>query len=121
MRSLFENALYFSSIENEKVPEVAVQFRDRGTGVEICVEDNGIGIEPELQPRIWDMFFKASEYSHGNGLGLFIVRKAVEALRGEINVDSQPESYARFTVTIPHLEVPRNYSRRIVAGHLASN
>jgi len=54
----------------------------------LWIEDNGIGIAPADQPRIWGMFTRigrAQDYE-GTGIGLAIVRKAVERMNGEIGL-----------------------------------
>jgi signal transduction histidine kinase len=54
---------------------------------------------------LFDMFFKGNENSKGNGLGLYIVLKSIKALKGEVEVESQPGHYSKFIVTLPtHME-----------------
>ncbi|MFN3315687.1 MAG: sensor histidine kinase, partial [Raineya sp.] len=65
------------------------------------VEDNGIGIPKDYQQKMFDIFFRASEASQGNGLGLYIVKKAVEKLNGEIAVESEVSSFTRFMIMLP--------------------
>jgi signal transduction histidine kinase len=52
------------------------------------VEDNGQGIKPEYQPRVFEMFYRANESSGGTGLGLFLVKKIIDQLNGIIRVES---------------------------------
>jgi signal transduction histidine kinase len=47
------------------------------------------------------MFFKGNENSKGNGLGLYIVQKSVQALEGKITVESEPDRYTKFIVSLP--------------------
>lgn len=77
----------------------------------IQVIDNGIGIPPELRDRIFDMFYRGSEKSIGNGLGLFIVKKALEILGGTIEIESERNKYTTVIV-----RVPLNYSDSAPAG-----
>ncbi len=68
----------------------------------LYIKDRGEGIPPAFLPeRIFDMFFRGSEKSTGNGLGLYIVQKAVEKLQGSINVESILDKQTIFSVTIP--------------------
>ncbi len=69
----------------------------------LTVEDQGIGIAPEHQARIFERFERAvSERNYGGlGLGLYITRNIVEALGGTIRVQSQPGQGACFTVELP--------------------
>ncbi|MGZ3182329.1 MAG: PAS domain-containing hybrid sensor histidine kinase/response regulator [Telluria sp.] len=74
--------------------------------VRLTVEDNGIGIAPELQPRIFDLFVQGQRHADrsqgGLGLGLALVRRLVELHGGTVGVHSDGERRgARFTVTLP--------------------
>ena len=67
--------------------------------------DNGIGIAPELQGKIFETFYQADssasrEYG-GTGLGLSIVRSYVEAHGGEVTVRSELNKGATFTLIVP--------------------
>ena len=69
----------------------------------VTVEDNGIGIAPEFHDKVFDMFQRLHpdhEYP-GTGVGLAIVRKAAELLRGRVWVESEPEQGSRFFVELP--------------------
>lgn len=65
------------------------------------IEDNGQGIAPELQAKVFDMFFRASEQSQGSGLGLFIVKETVAKLSGRIELDSVVREGSTFSITLP--------------------
>jgi signal transduction histidine kinase len=67
--------------------------------VRMVVADNGPGIEPELQERLFQPF--VTHRPGGSGLGLAIVQRAVEAHRGLVLVDSEPGKGATFTVYLP--------------------
>src|SRR5690349_23419297 len=62
----------------------------------IEIEDNGIGIPQELQQRVFDMFYRATESSEGSGLGLFIVKETIEKLGGTIELSSVPGAGTTF-------------------------
>jgi PAS domain S-box-containing protein len=55
---------------------------------EIVLNDNGIGIKKEYVAKIFDMFYRATEKSQGSGLGMYIVKQAVDKLKGTIKVKS---------------------------------
>jgi signal transduction histidine kinase len=74
----------------------------QGKVVLINVEDNGIGIQKELIPKIFNMFFRATVKSQGAGLGLYIVRETVNKLMGTISVESELGIGTRFTLEIPN-------------------
>jgi PAS domain S-box-containing protein len=73
------------------------------TTARLSVRDQGIGIPPEHQARIFERFERAVSDRHygGLGLGLWIVRQIVEALGGSIRVDSAAGEGSTFTVTLP--------------------
>lgn len=70
--------------------------------VTIVIEDNGIGICEEVQNRVFDMFFRATEKSDGSGLGLYIVKETLQRLGGSISLLSTENAGTTFTVTIPN-------------------
>jgi signal transduction histidine kinase len=98
--NLLENAFQFRKI-NTQEHHVNVVLDKQGDFVKIVVEDNGMGIPKEYRQKMFDMFFRASEASQGNGLGLYVVKKAVERLGGEIVVESEVGNYTRFMVIFP--------------------
>ena len=69
----------------------------------LVVRDHGIGIDPADQPQIFERFERAvsSRNYGGLGLGLYIVKRIVEAHGGTIRVDSKPGEGAAFTVELP--------------------
>jgi signal transduction histidine kinase len=78
-----------------------------GTGLPVGVHwlvmkltDNGEGIHPAWQDKIFDLYVRASECSKGNGLGLYVVRKLVEQFNGTVTLRSEPCQGAVFTVRL---------------------
>jgi PAS domain S-box-containing protein len=99
--NIISNAIKYSDLEKENsVIRVAVTVN--GKEAVIQVQDNGIGIEPQYQSKIFERFFRATSNSYGNGIGLFIVKDTVERLRGSIEVASLRDVGTTFTVTIPN-------------------
>jgi PAS domain S-box-containing protein len=82
---------------------IHVRLEASSERVTLAVEDQGIGIAPEHQERIFERFERAvSERNYGGlGLGLYITRTIIEALGGTIRVQSQPGQGACFTVELP--------------------
>jgi signal transduction histidine kinase len=72
------------------------------TSFSLHVEDNGQGIPPEVQQRVFDMFFRGNESSQGSGLGLYIVRETVGKLSGSVQLSSVPREGTTFTISLPH-------------------
>jgi signal transduction histidine kinase len=67
----------------------------------ISIEDNGVGIEKAHLPRIFEMFFRASEKSQGSGLGLYIVKETLNKLNGKIEVQSALKVGTIFNIEVP--------------------
>jgi len=98
VENLIENAIFFSVMGQ---PFVHVRAFDSAGEVILEVEDNGQGIEKQFEDRIFEMYFRGNERSKGNGLGLYIVKKAVEKLNGKITVHSGWGKGSLFRVTFP--------------------
>ena len=99
--NLIENAFFFGAMKDPDNVKVAVSASIRNGKVEITVLDNGIGIDQAIKGRVFDMFFKGHEQSKGSGLGLYIVQKAIQALEGDIEVESVVGEYTKFVVFLP--------------------
>ena len=81
---------------------VRMKVRTGSEQAVIEIEDNGIGIPADLQQRVFDMFYRATENSEGSGLGLFIVKETIERLGGTIELTSAPGSGTTFRLVIPN-------------------
>jgi signal transduction histidine kinase len=84
---------------------IQVTARVNPVMAKIRFADNGIGIPPEFQNKIYDMFFRATEKSEGAGLGLYIVKETVDKLGGQIEVESAVGKGTTFTLEIPNLGI----------------
>lgn len=69
----------------------------------VSFKDNGIGIHREYLDKIFDMFFRATEKSEGSGLGMYIVKQAVDKLKGKIEIDSEYGEGTTIRLVIPNL------------------
>lgn len=100
---LIENALAFGAGK-----PIRIRLQATSEMARLTVRDEGIGIAPNDQSRIFERFERAvSNRSHGGfGLGLYICRTIVEALEGTISVQSEPGRGSTFTVELP-LSGPR--------------
>ncbi len=98
--NLISNALKYHDHQKE-APFVEVEVEFGFQMVEILVRDNGIGIPAEFQDRLFELFFRASNQSFGSGLGLYILRNAVDKLNGTIELESKEGVGSTFKVTIP--------------------
>jgi light-regulated signal transduction histidine kinase (bacteriophytochrome) len=98
--NLIENALKFRSLQQ---PEIHISVRPGNDFHTFCIEDNGLGIEPEHQEvmfRLFQRLHAPGAYS-GYGVGLALSQKIVTAHNGKIWVDSAPGKGSRFFFTLP--------------------
>jgi signal transduction histidine kinase len=102
LKNLIENALFFSSVEpsNDR-PVVDINVTQQNGHVLIKLKDNGCGVDPSIKDKIWNMFYVGHEKSTGNGLGLYISRKAVLTLNGSIGLESETRGHTLFRVKLP--------------------
>lgn len=99
LQNLIENAIKYSQKEN---PFIKISIRTEVDKIRIEVEDNGQGIDEAHQAKIFDMFYRASERTKGSsGLGLYILKRAVERLGGAIELRSKLNEGSAFTVFLP--------------------
>jgi signal transduction histidine kinase len=102
VENLIENAIQFSTPDK---PRIRLKAFETGGEVVIEVTDNGQGIQEQYQGRIFEMYFRGSANSKGNGLGLFIVKKVVDKLKGRVAFQSEPYIGSTFSVFLPASEV----------------
>lgn len=102
VNNLVSNAIKYRDVYKGR-HELAVTAIITDEALKLVVRDNGIGISSDYLPRIFDMFYRATERSEGAGLGLYIVRETVEKLHGHISVDSEAGEGSEFTVVLPRI------------------
>ena len=82
-------------------PQIRIRSEKVDGRVCLCVEDNGIGIDPKNFGRLFEMFQRLNSEYPGTGIGLAIVRKAVERIGGVVNVESEPGKGSGFWIELP--------------------
>ena len=99
--NLITNAVKF--VKPETTPEIRIYAEPRGAAVRLWVEDNGIGINPEHHQRIFKVFERlhGAESYPGTGIGLAIVRKAIERMGGQTGLESTLGRGSRFWIELP--------------------
>jgi signal transduction histidine kinase len=82
---------------------IEISLEGNQTTACLSITDHGIGIEPDNQKRIFERFERAVSQRHhaGFGLGLWITRQIVDAMGGQISVESRPGEGSTFRVTLP--------------------
>ena len=98
LQNLAENAIKY----NRTGGHVVISVTDCGQSVALSVEDDGIGIPPEHQSRVFERFYRVdksrSKKTGGTGLGLAIVKHIAALYGGRISLESAPEKGTRITV-----------------------
>jgi signal transduction histidine kinase len=104
--NLIENAVKF----NEPGGEVLIRVVNRGRRILFSVSDDGIGIPEDLQPKVFERFYRGhqsgAEHISGSGLGLSLVKAVVESHNGRIWLQSQVRVGTTFYISIPSISRP---------------
>ncbi len=100
LHNLVGNAIKYADVTKDQ-PSVWVSATHTDSICKLFITDNGIGIEPHHQQRIFDMYYRASDRSKGSGLGLFIVKETVKKLGGRILLRSDYGLGSQFEITLP--------------------
>jgi PAS domain S-box-containing protein len=110
LSNLLSNALKYGA---GRPVEVVLSASD--TCAVLRVRDEGIGIDPAVQSRIFERFERAVSDRHygGLGMGLWIAREIVHAMGGSIHVESAPEQGATFIVELPRTREPSAGERHV--------
>jgi signal transduction histidine kinase len=112
-RNLISNAMKFNRSECKRLelgwqclPSTSVLGESEGKLYEFFVRDNGIGIDPRYHARIFRMFERlhTREEYDGTGMGLAIVKKAVDKLHGSVRLTSKPGEGSTFFVVLPETQ-----------------
>ena len=101
LSNLFDNAC---DAVTEKSGQIEIRTRMKWNALVVEVKDNGMGIEPEQLPRIFDPLFSTKKGSKGTGFGLANVKKIVEEHGGKVEVSSRAHQGTIFRVEIPQRE-----------------
>ncbi|MFC4542205.1 ATP-binding protein [Halosolutus amylolyticus] len=111
LQNLLSNAIEYSGPES---PRIHVGAERNGTQWTVSVADDGIGIDPADQERIFEVFQRlhSRETHAGTGIGLALCERIVERHGGEIWVESDPGEGATFSFTVPAVEPESTRERR---------
>jgi PAS domain S-box-containing protein len=103
MQNLIDNAIKYQDYKKENIC-IRLGVHENERGVEIVISDNGLGISQAAQAHIFDMFYRAHLETKGTGLGLYIVKNAVNRLKGNIKLESQEGVGSTFKLILPNQE-----------------
>lgn len=97
--NLMQNAIKYA--HPERPPTIRVTGQQTGSSSRYCVEDNGVGIQPEHQSKVFELFHRLDpKATLGEGLGLTIVRTILDRHGGQISLESQPGEGSRFCLEL---------------------
>ena len=97
LQNLIENAAKYMGDQKEPLIEIGVRKENETI---FFVKDNGIGVAPEFQYKIFELFTKLDTTSEGTGVGLALVKRIIEFHGGKIWVESQVGAGATFCFTL---------------------
>lgn len=98
-QNLIHNAINYCRNPN---PWLKVSVQQNKTSLKIQVADNGPGIAEHIRDKVFEMFYRGNTESNGSGLGLFIVKSAIEKLQGKIYFETVTNEGTTFFVTVPN-------------------
>ncbi len=102
LSNIISNAIRYSD-PDKKEQYLKINISSDRSEAKIVITDNGIGIDKEYLPKIFEMFYRASETNVGSGLGLYIVKEGVNKLNGTIKAKSTLGKGTTFEIRIPNL------------------
>jgi signal transduction histidine kinase len=98
--NIISNAYKYYNPANDSFLKIKIEVGVRDTKIEF--RDNGIGIKSEHMNKIFNMFYRATDRSQGSGLGMYIVKQAVEKLNGTISLKSEYGVGTRIKIVLPN-------------------
>lgn len=112
LKNLIDNAVKYSP----SYTTISVALSTAPSGwLTVSVRDQGVGIPPAHQSRIFDRFYRVdgsdAQTVYGHGLGLYLSRSLVQAMGGEIWVESEPHKGSTFSFTLPPMKEESNGSQ----------
>jgi signal transduction histidine kinase len=115
LANLLENAVKYRSQDREN--RVEITARAVGDRVLLTVADTGIGIAPDLLPRVFQPFFRGNERPDSYGLGLSAVKRLVETHGGTVRAASEEGRGTTFTIDLPRARGAGARGGVVAVGH----
>jgi signal transduction histidine kinase len=101
LNNILSNAVKYHRLDTNRDPWIKLEAAFADSSLDIVIADNGQGIDADLLPKIFNMFFRGTNQSKGSGLGLYIVKETVEKMNGTITAISELDSGTTFKISIP--------------------
>jgi signal transduction histidine kinase len=104
--NIFTNSFYAMNEKGNQTlngyePEISIITRIQDRKIEICIKDNGTGIDQKMQDKIFQPFFTTKPTGTGTGLGLSLSYDIIKAHAGDISVHSTEGAYTEFIIILP--------------------
>ncbi|HXA00683.1 MAG TPA: hybrid sensor histidine kinase/response regulator [Cytophagaceae bacterium] len=99
--NLISNAIKYQK-ESEDYKYISIKIKVSHDYVNLSIEDNGIGMDNDCSPNIFNMFYRGTAQNTGTGFGLYIVKEALNKVGGEILVSSTEGIGSIFQIKIPN-------------------
>ncbi|MBC7487430.1 MAG: HAMP domain-containing histidine kinase [Cytophagaceae bacterium] len=103
LNNLLSNALRYCDAKKEQ-SYLRIKGEYTHSNIVLIFEDNGIGIQKEHLDKVFTMFYRATNQNTGSGLGLYIVKDAIDKLKGLIKIDAVFGEGTTIQVSIPKRE-----------------
>lgn len=100
LKNLIGNAVKYRNDRGEE-PYVRFKMAQDKTYYTLSVADNGDGIPEKLQAKVFDMFYRGTRKSSGNGLGLYLCKEIVHKLNGTLSLTSEEGKGTTMTIVLP--------------------
>jgi signal transduction histidine kinase len=107
MNNLISNAIKYHDPQKEQ-SFIRISVTVDEEKATMIFEDNGIGIEERYLDKVFDMFFRGTEKNKGAGLGLYIVKEAVDKLNGKVSIQSRVGQGTLFSLELPNFMPSEN-------------
>jgi signal transduction histidine kinase len=106
LNNLITNAVKYGFRDKNTPYQICVSLENTGVGSKIIVADEGKGIPPEQLKKIFEIFFSegAANTVESSGLGLYLVRQAIDKIKGHVSVRSKLNVGTEFEINLPSLE-----------------
>ncbi|MEP2770871.1 MAG: tetratricopeptide repeat-containing sensor histidine kinase [Fulvivirga sp.] len=99
--NLISNAIKFRDTSDRRDSFINITAAKSNNFIEFNIKDNGIGINETETEKIFEVFSKATDIADSSGIGLYLVKLAVEKLSGSISFEQTEEGYTAFKVILP--------------------
>lgn len=101
LENILENAIVFHFEAPDRRPLLDINIQSDGPNILLSIHDNGRGIPTDSLEKVFDMFTVANDAAQGFGLGLYISKKAIEKLGGNIRVESKKNEFTTILISLP--------------------